>query len=484
MIEPTSIPRSLLSAALVLALTQGATTAHPAFAASLPVSNCADDGSPGTLRSVVMTAADGDVVDLSGLSCDHITLTQGPIDISVHGPHRVDDLTFTGPGMQRLIIDGASASRILVHGTDDVGIGLLSIQDLTLAHALSLQEVAACVTSNGNVVLDHVALDDCHTGKLADTVFGGAIAVFGNLTMVSSRITGSSSSNSYGAAAGGGAYVGHDATIVASTISGNTASGAGMYSRVTGGGGIYVVGDLSISESTISGNTVTSTAPPFGGGVFGRRNITIVRSVLNDNHSDLSGGAIVKSGNVYDPGAQSRALLIMDSTISGNTAQVGGGIVSAYPTSILNSTVAFNHAGAIAGGVYFSVATTYSALTMQSSIIANNVAGDTTHAADLATYSSQPVPITGANDLVMSADANFQLPADTLSVDPLLAPLADNGGPTMTHALLAGSPALDAGDNFFGFPTDQRGYARVSGPAADIGAFEQVQDLIFEDGFD
>jgi len=69
----------------------------------------------------------------------------------------------------------------------------------------------------------------------------------------------------------------------------------------------------------------------------------------------------------------------------------------------------------------------------------------------------------------------------------MLAPLADNGGPTLTHALLAGSPAIDAGDNFFALPTDQRGVARIAGPQTDIGAFELEQpayDAVFADGFD
>jgi hypothetical protein len=86
--------------------------------------------------------------------------------------------------------------------------------------------------------------------------------------------------------------------------------------------------------------------------------------------------------------------------------------------------------------------------------------------------------------------ANVPLPPDTLRVDPLLAPLADNGGPTLTHALLPGSPAIDAGGNDYDFTYDQRGfgYARRSGVRPDIGAFEVQQpsapDSIFRDGFD
>jgi hypothetical protein len=80
------------------------------------------------------------------------------------------------------------------------------------------------------------------------------------------------------------------------------------------------------------------------------------------------------------------------------------------------------------------------------------------------------------------------LPPDTLHADPHLAPLADNGGPTATHAIAADSPAIDAGNNVAGLDTDQRGsgFARVVGAAADIGAFELAGDgdAIFSDGFD
>ena len=94
--------------------------------------------------------------------------------------------------------------------------------------------------------------------------------------------------------------------------------------------------------------------------------------------------------------------------------------------------------------------------------------------------------ISGANNLLGSANA--ALPGDTLGGDPLLAPLADNGGATLTHALLPGSPALDTGNNLAGLTTDQRGagYVRTSGVATDIGAIESqpLGDSIFADGFD
>jgi hypothetical protein len=114
--------------------------------------------------------------------------------------------------------------------------------------------------------------------------------------------------------------------------------------------------------------------------------------------------------------------------------------------------------------------------------VASNVAASN---ADLDAVES--LGIYGADNLIDIADPDIALPADTLRGDPMLEPLADNGGPTRTHALAAGSPAIDAGNDYFGDAFDQRGdgFARVANGRADIGAFEvQAGDAIFADGFD
>ncbi|HSS05808.1 MAG TPA: hypothetical protein VLK83_01575, partial [Rhodanobacteraceae bacterium] len=80
-------------------------TPHPQ-GSMLPVTSCADDGSPGTLRTVIGGAGEGDVVDLSALACGTITLTQGLIDLSVLGTHHINDLDIIGPGADALTIDG------------------------------------------------------------------------------------------------------------------------------------------------------------------------------------------------------------------------------------------------------------------------------------------------------------------------------------------------------------------------------------------
>jgi len=98
------------------------------------------------------------------------------------------------------------------------------------------------------------------------------------------------------------------------------------------------------------------------------------------------------------------------------------------------------------------------------------------------------MPPTNATPPVCEKSARYRssfVPSDTIFADPLLAPLADNGGLTPTHALLSGSPAIDAGDDG-GWDTDQRGtgYPRVLNAHADIGAYEVDPDLIFRNGFD
>jgi hypothetical protein len=96
--------------------------------------------------------------------------------------------------------------------------------------------------------------------------------------------------------------------------------------------------------------------------------------------------------------------------------------------------------------------------------------------------------VTGADDLITSSTVT--VPLGTSNKCPLLAPLADNGGATLTHALLINSPAIDAGNNTTNKAFDQRGtgYARVVGPHADIGAFErqagEIDDVILISKFE
>jgi len=468
---------------------------------TLPVTNCLDDGSAGSLRVVLAGAAEGDVVDLGALTCSTITLTQGPLDTSALGDHQLYDVTLQGPGRDALTIEAGGQSQVLVVGGFSGDQGTFTANDLTIANGSYGGSLAACIEGfGGTVALNRVAVTNCHSGGTYHLVFGGAVDVT-TLQMTDSTITNSSvvATGVHSAAVGGGAYASDGATLVRSTISGNsvTAPYALYDGYATVGGGLYSRGALELVDSTISGNTIEATLSgqdANGGGVYVRGVATISGSTIDGNSADGDGGGVYKAVfSVYGdpPPPQDTHLTVTNSTFSGNAALHGGGIASARPLYLSNSTVAYNIAGDGAGGVMFRLDGIYDSsgvLDAQSSIIASNlVMVGATHSPDLG--SDAALAMTGANNLIVVADASITLPPDTLNANPQLLPLALNGGPTRTHALGAGSFAIDAGANPGTLEFDQRGagFARVSGAAADIGAFEVQQppsDVVFKDGFD
>jgi hypothetical protein len=417
----------------------------------LPVTSCADDNGAGTFRTVVAGALDGDTIDLSQLTCGTITLALGAVTTAV------DNLQIQGPGQTQLAIDGAHADRVVVLS----GAGTLAISDLTIAN-----------------------------GYLAGDYNGGCVRSYGNITLTRTTVSGCEiAAISY--AAGGGAAARADMTLIDSTVKENTVSSSSNYYGYLFGGGVNAVGVMVVSNSTVSGNTlqflgdITPYSIGYGGGVSGHYDVTITGSTIDGNQGASYGGGLFVVGN---PSAFSR-IEIVNSTISGNSASIGGGGISVgglfrtYLSSFVlhASTVADNVSQGGGGGLRFR---DYTLADVQSTIIASNVA-----AANADIDAVETVAIYGADNLIDQADADIALPADTLHGDPRLLSLADNGGLTRTHALAPDSPAIDAGNDYFGLDYDQRGvgFARVSGTRADIGAYESGSgsiDLIFENGFD
>ena len=188
-------------------------------------------------------------------------------------------------------------------------------------------------------------------------------------------------------------------------------------------------------------------------------------------------------------------------TISGNTANdVGGGIRSLGNFTIVNSTISGNSSTGWHGGAFFH---TDGVMNIVNSTIANNTApGGTTGGGFVGTFTAANATLTLANTIIAGnsgsqcfyapwgggvvqltslghnvvTDATCGIPApdasDRIVADALLGPLADNGGPTLTHALLPGSPALDAADAAPCPAVDQRGTPRPQGAACDAGAYE------------
>ncbi|MEX0992429.1 MAG: CSLREA domain-containing protein [Solirubrobacterales bacterium] len=275
---------------------------------------------------------------------------------------------------------------------------------------------------------------------------------------------------------GGGIYnKGEQAavTLRGSTVAGNRATApVGVGVDQGEGGGVWVNKDatLDATDSTISGNSADTN----GGGAWSAGTLTLNSSTVSANKG-ANGGGLHNHGGKLD---------LTNTTVSGNQATLGGGIldhdVAGEPsggTTARSSTIAYNKATESGGGILnFLIGTTPGSVTLGNTIVAsntltNNVPGNC----------FGPMTSAGYN---LSSDMSCSIGSlgDLQDTDPSLGPLEDNGGPTLTHALAAGSPAIDAGP-----PTpptgdcppptsDQRGVVRPQRLRCDIGAVEDEPD--------
>lgn len=257
---------------------------------------------------------------------------------------------------------------------------------------------------------------------------------------------------------GGGAYVNSSGcpivTLTNIAVMGNTSSfGGGVANEGCG--------SLTIGSSTISSNNAIS-----GGGIYAGNNSTtnITNSTISGNTTSSDGGGIFFD-NYSD-------LQILNSTISGNSASgSGGGIFngnygSSTPLLLSYSTITNNNA-ATGGGIYGNFilllqVILYSNTAFGNTIVANNPTGGNCAGAGTRT--------SNGNNLDSANTCGFAGAGDLVNTNPILSALANNGGSTFTHALLTGSPAINAGNNTGCPATDQRGYFRSGN--CDIGAYE------------
>ncbi len=229
-----------------------------------------------------------------------------------------------------------------------------------------------------------------------------------------------------------------------------------------------LAGTSTVTASTFSGNS----AGWLGGGIDCGGALTVATSTFSGNLAQ-AGGAISNGGT----------LSVVNSTLADNSAYAGGGggIFNQATLTVVNSTIAYNGATDGGGGIFDSEGTA----TLDNTIVAANTEGSGLGAL-AADITGSPVFGTSAYNLV-GVDNTESLSASNDNLlnirNPGLGALGNNGGPTQTIALLAGSPAIDAGNNALAVdPTtgdhlayDQRGtgYPRVVGASVDIGAFER-----------
>jgi CSLREA domain-containing protein len=245
-------------------------------------------------------------------------------------------------------------------------------------------------------------------------------------------------------------------------------------SSAIAGGGVAggSAGTTSILNSTIVNNNAGAGGGLYQGGPF---NVVISNSTFNDNQSTAGHG-----GAFHDSSGGGHTITITNSTFSNNRANgntVGGAIYAVSGTmTVLNSTFTLNFAAQSGGAIYQGGPTQ-----IQNSIFAQNTAGFS--APDLfGSFTTLGNNLIGSNDgnALVAGTPNVggdYVGTNANPINALLGPLANNGGPTQTHALNCGSLAIDHGSTAAGPPTDQRGIARPAGAATDIGAYEAVLGL-------
>jgi hypothetical protein len=265
---------------------------------------------------------------------------------------------------------------------------------------------------------------------------------------------------------GGGLFNEGTLTLRHCTVSGNTAGRSG--------GGLANEGRLTLSRSTLSGNTAT-----YGGGLANGGTQRLARSIVSG--SSVSGNTASRfGGGLYNRGT----LTLARSTVSGNTTprsvfllDGGGGLYNTGWLKLVYSTVSDNTAGTFGGGLWQA---RRGRLRFRNSLIAGNAIGAGGSGPDCAGddlwLHSRGHNLVGAGTGCPSDPSVGDLTVDPATVfTQVLGPLQDNGGPTWTHALLPGSPAIDMGDPDKCPPKDQRGVPRPQGAGCDIGAFELEQ---------
>src|SRR5215831_6407461 len=354
-----------------------------ALPANIIVVTNTNDSGPGSLRDALAAASDGDTIDATGVS-GTILLTSGELQIN----HNV---TINGPGAADLAVNGNAASRVFENFASDATIAGFTITN----------------------------------GSPTDAEGGGGILNHGGLilsgTSILSNTTRSCGAFCIGAGGGINSNSGGALTVTNSIISDNS---AGALSR---GAGMYLVGGgiATITDSTISGNT----GALLGGGISSSLHmLTVTNSTISDNSAGAGGGININSGGM---------LTVTNSTISGNTANgLGGGIIiiSGGMLTVTNSAISGNSTPARGGAVC-----NLGAATIGDTILNASASGGTIVNAGTFTFTSL-----GYNLASDNGGGVLTGPGDQINTNPMLGPLQDNGGPTFTHALLPGSPAIDA----------------------------------------
>ena len=388
------------------------------------------DAGPGSLRDALASTPAGGTVDFQPGLSGTITLTSANLTID-------HDLTIAGPGANILAVSGNHVEW-QSGGVFSVATGVRAIIDgLTISNGVA--NAGGGVFNQGTLTISNCTITGNSAVPLTDISYHPA---YGGGIYNSSGIDNSSAGT---------------LTMVRCTVANNTSTDTG--------GGIFAYGNLTIVDSTITHNTSSGgILADFGGGLLVSGNATITNSTITYNSAGLGGG--LQNNGI---------LTVIDSTIANNVATDigpgGGGIYNTDTVNVVNGTIASNSAASGQGGGIDNFSNGTVALT--NALIAGNSAasGPDVFGTVGMGFNNLIGDASGSSGLTAGVNGN-QVGSATHPIDPLLGPLRNNGGPTLTMALLPGSPAIDAGTDSVGLHTDQRGFPRPARTHTDIGAYE------------
>ncbi len=447
-------------------------------------------GSSGTLlvtdSTVSGNSTTGDRADGGGIYTDNgaVTVTGSTVSGNTTTGGRaygggiytkVGTLEITGSDVTGNSTMGAISAGGGIHTED----GTVTITNSTVggnSTAESSSDGGGINTDGGSVtVTGSLITGNSTSGQSAN---GGGINSFGgNVIVTSSTVSGNSTAES--SSDGGGINTdGGSLTVTSSSITENSTTGG----SADGGGIAAFSSEVIIMGSTVSGNTTTGDFADGGGIDATSSQLTVTGSTVSGNSTtgvNSDGGGISSSTNLSD-----KTTTITNSTISGNaTASHGGGLYNLNGLTIIrSSTITANTAPVGLGSGVASRGSNYTRTESTNSIIAGNTNEDVAVVSFNSnnSFQSNGHNLIGIGGGILDGAAKFTATGDIIGADSQLGPLDDNGGPTKTHALMSGSPAIDAGDPTLiagtgGVPLfDQRGLpeVRVRNGRIDMGAVE------------
>jgi uncharacterized repeat protein (TIGR02543 family) len=456
--------------------------------------DCGIDDAIGSFNADT-TANDADTIELSSSITTFTSTDDTDIDNSTSGV----TLTIDGNGPSTTAVSGDKTNGVFtVEGPQTVTFSGLTIEDGSALYGAgiyanycycSIDITDSGILGNaaayygGGIYGTGVTLDVTDSsymfGNTANYDGGGIYVEDGSMDVTYSDISNNTAGVASGGTGGGGIWDEDSGTdyVSHSVISGNTAD---YY-----GGGIVNESTMDVSDSVISGNTAN-----YGGGIYGLGGtLDVTDSVISGNTADYDGGGIGNgstmdvsdstiSGNTAESDGggiwdeDSGTDYVTDSTISGNTADSdGGGIANRSTMDVSDGTISGNTAESDGGGIY-NDSTMY---------LAGNILANSSSSGGECAGVGNPITDDGYNidDDGSCGFTGTGSVSDSSTLDTYLGPLQNNGGPTDTIALLAGSPAIGIVPNptFFGpielCPRfDQRGVSSSSGMACDVGAYQ------------